>query len=82
MRDVVDAPPERPGDRFARAAQELAGLRATAGEDALPIGIVVPVYNDWAAFRHLAQSIGTVCETRNLTADLIVVDDGSWQCGD
>ncbi|GJD80234.1 Undecaprenyl-phosphate 4-deoxy-4-formamido-L-arabinose transferase [Methylobacterium gregans] len=82
MRDGVDASTELPRDRLARAARELAGLRAAPGREALPIGIVVPVYNDWEAFRHLVQAIEAVCEAQNLTAEVIVVDDGSWQSGD
>ncbi len=82
MRDVVDAPPERLRDRFAQIAQELTGVAAAPAHETRPLGIVVPVYNDWAAFRQLALAIASVCEAEDLAAEIIVVDDGSWQSGD
>ena len=71
-------------ERFARVASELSALRPSSGEparDPRPIAIVVPVFNDWAAFRILAAAIDTVLAAADLHAELIVVDDGSWQSG-
>jgi polyisoprenyl-phosphate glycosyltransferase len=83
--DVVGGSTE-PGEaeRFARVARELTVLRETARvapRDRRPIAIVVPVYNDWAAFRILAGAIDAVLVEADLHAELIVVDDGSWQPG-
>jgi polyisoprenyl-phosphate glycosyltransferase len=72
-------------ERFARVARELIALRQTSGvsqRDPRLIAIVVPVYNDWAAFRILARAIDTVLIAADLHAELIVVDDGSWQAGE
>lgn len=82
MREDVEDPPEGPRDRFAQIARELAGLQAAAVRKARPICIVVPVYNDWPAFGQLAHAIEAVCEAADLTAEIIVVDDGSWQSGE
>src|SRR4051794_18029073 len=72
-------------ERFARVARELSALRETSrvslGESRL-IAIVVPVFNDWAAFLVLARAIDTVLVAADLDAELIVVDDGSWQSGE
>ena len=78
----ADAVKQRQRDLFEKVARELAGLPHTPSGASGLIGIVVPVYNDWAAFRRLAQVIDTVCEATNLHAEIIVVDDGSWQPGD
>lgn len=72
-------------ERFARVAGELTALRRPlpAGpRDPRPIAIVVPVFNDWAAFRILAHAIDAVLAAADLEAELIVVDDGSWQSGE
>ncbi|WP_243214871.1 MULTISPECIES: glycosyltransferase [Methylobacterium] len=72
-------------DRFARVARELTALRQTSDaspRDPFLIAIVVPVYNDWAAFRILARAIDTILVAADLYAELIVVDDGSWQSGE
>lgn len=71
-------------ERFARVASELSALCPPSCEparDPRPIAIVVPVFNDWAAFRILAGAIDTVLAAADLHAELIVVDDGSWQSG-
>jgi glycosyltransferase involved in cell wall biosynthesis len=72
-------------ERFARVASELNALGQppqASSHDPRPIAIVVPVFNDWAAFRILARAIDTVLIAADLHADLIVVDDGSWQPGE
>jgi polyisoprenyl-phosphate glycosyltransferase len=84
--DVVGSSLEpNEAERFARVASELAALHQTSGaapRDPRPIAIVVPVYNDWAAFRILAREIDAVLVAADLYAEFIVVDDGSWQSGE
>lgn len=70
-----EAPDE---ERFARVARELAALAAGRKQDRRPVLVVVPVYDDWAAFRELALAIDTVCAGAGIVAELLVVDDGSW----
>jgi hypothetical protein len=80
----IDADParQRQRDLFGQVARELAALPHTGSGRPRSIGIVVPVFNDWAAFRRLVEAIDTVCETSDLDAEIIVVDDGSWRSGD
>ncbi|WP_018262543.1 glycosyltransferase family 2 protein [Methylobacterium sp. WSM2598] len=82
MRDDAETGAEAARDRFAEIARELAALRPAAPPDRRPIAVVVPIYNDWPAFRHLAEAIDAVCEAADLDAEVIVVDDGSWQSGE
>ncbi len=86
VRDVMGSGMEpSEAERFARVACELDVLRRTSRaspRDPRPIAIVVPVFNDWAAFRILAHAIDAVLVASDLEAELIVVDDGSWQPGE
>lgn len=72
-----DGPPD--GDRVARASRELVAVARRMRRDSRPILIVVPVYNDWAAFRELARTTDEVCARAGVSAEMLVVDDGSWQ---
>ncbi|MGY2051618.1 glycosyltransferase family 2 protein [Methylobacterium sp. JK268] len=83
MSDDADAGPEAPCDRFAQVARELHALRGRpSGPETRPVGIVVPIYNDWTAFERLARAIDAVCAEAGITAEIVVVDDGSWQSGE
>jgi hypothetical protein len=68
-------------ERFAQVARELETLRTGPARDPRPVAIVVPVFNDWVAFRTLAGAIDSVCVEADLYAELFVIDDGSWQSG-
>lgn len=68
--------------RFAQVARELATLRTGPARDPRPVAIVVPVFNDWAAFRTLAGAIDSVCVEADICAELFVIDDASWQSGE
>ncbi|TXN42536.1 glycosyltransferase [Methylobacterium sp. WL7] len=72
-------------ERFARVSCELSALRRTSCvsvRDKRPIAIVIPVFNDWTAFGILARAIEAVLVEADLRAELIIVDDGSWQSGE
>ena len=45
----------------------------------LPLTILVPVFNDWAAARFLVERIDSVFGQHGLTAQIIFVDDGSLE---
>ena len=66
-------------DRVARASRELAAVARRMRRDPRPVLIVVPIYNDWAAFRELALTIDRVCREACISAEILAVDDGSWQ---
>lgn len=66
-------------DRVARASRELAAVARRMRRDPRPVLIVVPVYNDWPAFRELALTTDRVCREAGISAEILAVDDGSWQ---
>jgi len=45
----------------------------------LPLTILVPVFNDWAAARFLVEQLDSVFGQHGLTAQIIFVDDGSLE---
>ena len=43
----------------------------------LPLTILVPIFNDWTAARFLVEQLDSVFGKHGLTAQIIIVDDGS-----
>jgi glycosyltransferase involved in cell wall biosynthesis len=44
----------------------------------LPLTLLVPVFNDWAAAQHLVEQLDSVFGERALSGQLLFVDDGSF----